>query len=144
MKTKKIWFVFTILIILILIIYVAFNFYFSDAKILEKNWNVIVPVGSIKLYSKNGLIDFQGHGLRYNVFQIKNANAAILQDLSDGKNIEMEKNVDKILNEINADKSKYNIFLNDYKWKILLKYTYKLYIVYDIKTSIIYLIQDIQ
>ena len=136
------------LIILVIVIaiplglYVGGNYYFSDARIFEGNWNIVFPTNIKETYSKNKPTDFQGHGSRYAVFQMKSSNAAFLSDSSNEKNSEMEKTVSKILNDIGVNQNEYPVFSNSYRWKIISKYTYKLYVVYDNKSSLLYLIQD--
>ncbi len=54
----------------------------------------------------------------------------------------MEKAVTDILDGIGVDKNEYPKFSDRYVWKIISKYDYKLYIVFDKNSSLLYLTQD--
>lgn len=143
MKHKKALFVILAAIAVVLGLYVAGNWYFSDKKDLKSNWNIVLPKNMQEEYSTHGEIDFQGHGTRYTVFKIQNFDASLLKGMSSTKDSVTEESVNALLRSIDADKNKYPCFTNAYQWKILSRYTYKLYIILDKKSSLLYFVQDI-
>lgn len=124
-------------------LYAAGNAYFTNARIMEENWDITLPADIKERYAKNGPSDFQGHGSRYAVFQTKNSDPKILNGSSQSKNSDMENAMTDILKEIDADQNQYPDFSGTYRWKILSKYTYRLYIVFDENKSLLYLVSDI-
>lgn len=124
-------------------LYGAGYYYFSDARIIEQNWNVVLPSDMKEVYGKSGPTDFQGHGSTYSVYKLKDSSAKILDGVSAAKNADMEQAVTDILNDIGVSKDQYPNFSATYRWKIISQYTYKLYVIFDPDHSLIYLVSNI-
>lgn len=143
-KTKKlIMIVFSGILLIALGLYIAGNLYYTHARIYEENWKIALPSDLRKLYGIKSATGPHGDGLRYTIYELKDADAPFLEGASLRKNTEMQDEVIKILNDLRADKQKYPNFSNTYKWKILSKYSDKLYMIYDTKSSYVYFVQNI-
>lgn len=137
-----------VIILLILIVgtplclYIAGCYYFSDARIYEQNWGIVIPVDAKVEYNQKTPADFHGDGFRYTIFQFKPEGASVLKGTSTEKNADMETAVVEILKNLGVDEKRWPDFSNTYKWKILHNYDNKLYIIEDKKSSRVYFIQE--
>lgn len=122
----------------------AWKMYFTDARILKEHWNIILPNNIEKQYdiSSYGAL---GDGSGFIVYKSEDDAASFLGEMSSQKNVAMQDKVMAILKKLKVDQFRYPDFSHDYSWRILSMNSdarNKLYIIYDKRISLIYLIQD--
>lgn len=108
----------------------------SDAKVEPREYSVSEIGGTgdretYEIYALDGLY--------------MQEDAPFLEEMSSQKDKEMQDQTITILKTLKVDTQKYPNFPNDYQWQVLNKsYSQtKLYILFDKKLSLIYLVQDI-
>lgn len=124
--------------------YIAWNFYFTDARILKEHWNITLPNYIEKQYNISSF-GALGDGSSYTIYKLDRADSSFLGNMSSQKNTTMQNNATDILKKLKVDTQRYPDFSHDYNWKIMSMDSddrNKLYIVYDTKISLVYLIQD--
>lgn len=143
-KTRKIMIIILSTILFIAIGgYIAWNMYFTDARMLKEHWNIVLPDNIEKQYdiSSFGAL---GDGSSYTIYKL--SGDSLFQDkMSSERNITMQDNVIDILKKLKVDKLHYPDFSHAYKWKVISMESdtrNKLYVICDTKMSLIYLIQD--
>jgi hypothetical protein len=147
-KLKSVIFILSFLLIVVAIflgLYAMQYCFISDADVFEANWKIVLPDGIKEKYAIKGPTDLQGHGSRYAVYKMTSSDAfSLLTGASWLKNAKIETAITDILDSIGVDKKEYPNFSGKYEWRILSyhNYRYKLYIVYDTNSSLLYLIQD--
>lgn len=122
-------------------LYFGINAYNSPARMYEENWKLNLPQGITQKYDVRTPPDFFGEGYHYTVYQLKSQDVSFLKNTS--KNDEFEKNVSSILNQFDVKKDWYPDFSHNYLWKEISKDDDTLYIIYDLKTNLLYLVQII-
>ncbi|WP_058486536.1 hypothetical protein [Defluviitalea phaphyphila] len=137
-------------ILLLFVILSGVFFYMKTnnyAKIINLNWDIKLPNSYKEVYSTDSGANFHGDGEKYHIFEYKNEeeiNKAL--DWIDGKNVQIEAEIDKILN--NFDISKKNIPIPDYN-KEYKYYTEikednsKIYFLFIPETKMLYIVEDI-
>ncbi|MVB09425.1 hypothetical protein CAFE_00810 [Caprobacter fermentans] len=141
-----------IILVFLIILGVPLGFflygYFTSDTRMYQDWGFIVPSNFKKQYSVS---ETGGTGDRetYEIYALNGTDtqgdAPFLEKMSSQKSTEMQEQMIAILKILDVDTQKYPNFSHDYQWKVLNKsYSQtKLYIVFDTKLSLIYLVQDI-
>lgn len=141
---KRLFVTLTVIIAIPVGLFIAGKCFLTSARIYDINWNIVLPYDTKEKYNAETPQDFPGDGMRYTVFQIKEANAPFfLSDASNQKDVTIENEVLSILNIVNVEKKWYPDFSHEYSWKKISKSDDKLYIIYDPKTSLVYFVQKI-
>lgn len=141
MKVKNLLSIMGLLLIIILISY------FSDySKSLENNWNITLPKGYKELFAVDSGTSFLGDGQRYHVYSYKEElKRRELEKFSLEKNINIEKEVEKILSSLQV--------LNERKLNFSKKYYWyrkkgdndirdKLYLIYFNEDKVLHVIEE--
>lgn len=114
------------------------------SNILSENWNLKISENYEQVYSKDSGESFLGDGKRYHVFKY-NDNEVINKnfDWKSEKNLDIELQIQKILNDLDINKEQYPNFIENYKYYESIDHTSKLYIIYFENEGIVYIIEDI-
>ena len=121
--------------------YIAGNYYFTDARIYEENWGVNLPSNIKEEYSKKTETSFHGDGLRYTIFKYEDSSSEFISSLSSDKDMDIENEFSAILASLSVEKNNYPDFTHDYLSQCKDSYGNELYIIYDAIENKLYLVQ---
>lgn len=143
-KSTKIIFIIAVVIVAIPVgMYIAGNYYFTNARIYEETWNINLPRNVQEEYSKKTDTSFHGDGISYTVFQYDDSASHFTNSLTKEKNTDMEKDVSTILLALSVEKKNSPDFSHSYLWSHQGKEDgSKLYIIYDLDTEKLYVVQQ--
>ncbi len=123
--------------------YVAGNYYFTDARIYEEYWNINLPRTVKEAFSKKSETGFNGDGLSYTVFKYADSSADFTKNFKKEKNTDMENEVLSILSALSVEKVNSPDFSHRYSWLQQDKEGGdKLYMIYDLDTKKLYVVQQ--
>lgn len=131
-----------IILIPVILYYIGEN-NISQKSIYEVNWNIQIPSNIKQLYHNQDKHDFQGKGLRYTIFLIKedstfplisikkNTKNIIIEGSSgNGRDYNIEEFVHTIALELEISEKNKPIFDENYYWQKFLRYGNTLIVVY--------------
>lgn len=123
--------------------YAAGNYYFTDARIYEENWNFNLPRTVKEEYSKKTEQSFHGDGFSYTVFKYDDASSNFTDGFNTGKNEEMENEVSSVLSALSVEKTNSPDFSHSYLWRQQKKADgSNFYMIYDTGVKKLYAVQQ--
>ncbi|OPJ59592.1 hypothetical protein [Clostridium oryzae] len=139
----------SLLVILVLTIsIIAFLFIRLNAvytEIIKINWNIKLPMPYKQIYSIDSGPSFHGDGERYHIFKYKNeVKLSRSVDWYDDKNKSVEASAKKVLLTLGVSKYHAPNFKHNYKYFVKYKNkNSKMYLIFDIDTRKLYVIENI-
>lgn len=123
--------------------YVAGNYYFTDARIYEETWNINLPRTVKEEYSKKTEQSFHGDGFSYTVFKYDDTSSDFTNNFKKEKNEEMENEVSSILSTLSVERANSPDFSHSYLWIQQEKEDgSNLYMIYDTSAKKLYVVQQ--
>ncbi|MEZ0536625.1 hypothetical protein ACAG39_05155 [Caldicellulosiruptoraceae bacterium PP1] len=129
-------------IVIVIFLYIQINTY---SKVINLNWSIKLPNSYKEIYSANSGASFHGDGQRYHIFEYNNENE-INQALNwiNAKNVSMELEINKILNNLNVSKQNMPDYNKKYKYYVKFQEdSSKIYLIFVPDTRKLYIIEDI-
>ncbi|QAT51072.1 hypothetical protein EQM14_15565 [Caproiciproducens sp. NJN-50] len=125
-----------------------YGYFTADTRMYQETWGLIIPSNFKKQYSVSEF-GGTGDGETYEIYALKGTDtqedALVLKGMSSQKNTEIQEQIITILKTLKVDTQRYPDFSHDYQWKVFKKSDRqtKIYILFDKKLSLIYLVQNI-
>ena len=144
MKKKKAIIICCVVIVALVAIsaglYIAGNVYYSSERIYELTWNIELPDDMKKEFEEKADNSFHGDGTRYTVYSVKEVEQ-FLSDFKTEKDSAIESTVSEYLNAINITSEHQPDWSHNYAWKHIEEYKNHLYMLYDLQTNELFVLQ---
>lgn len=148
---KKIIIVCVVIMVIFIILGGLFmaSLYTSFEDAFEANWGIVLPDGMKEEFYQAGELGFQGDGIRYNIFVV-DEDENFFSDFEDEEDSKIESRILELLDIINVNAKHRPNFTHPYIWKhVNIGWGMfegdgdHLYMLYDLETHELFILQDI-
>lgn len=121
-------------------LYFGGNVYYTSERIYEQTWNIELPDGMKKEFEVKADNSFHGDGIRYTIYSV-NETEKFFSDFKDEKDSKIESAVSEYLGTINITSEHQPDWEHHYTWKHIEEYENHLYMIYDLETYELFVLQ---